>query len=95
MFLITSLSLLFLFFYSRIFALKAQDRAIRAEEHLRFYIISGKISDARITMSQLLALRFAPDEELIELSVKAAEEGLTSDQIKQEIKNWRVDRHRV
>ncbi|MEO8664803.1 MAG: DUF6526 family protein [Ignavibacteria bacterium] len=79
MFFIISVSMLLIFFYSRTFALKAQDRAIRAEENLRYFIISGKPMDIKITMSQLLALRFADDDELVELSEKAVEEGLSSD----------------
>jgi hypothetical protein len=45
------------------FALRAQDRAIRAEENLRHFILTGKPFDSRLRMSQIIALRFAPDDE--------------------------------
>ena len=84
-----------LLFRSRGFALKAQDRAIRAEEGLRYFIFTGKKLDPRITISQIIALRFASDEEFPTLVQKAADEGLTNDDIKKQIKNWRSDLHRV
>ena len=87
--------LLSMLFRSRGFALKAQDRAIRAEESLRHLILTGKPIDKRISLSQIIALRFASDEELVSLAQRAAEEGLSNKQIKQQIKNWRSDWHRV
>jgi hypothetical protein len=39
----------FFFAYVRIFALKAQDRAIRAEENLRHFALTGKLLPAQIT----------------------------------------------
>jgi hypothetical protein len=87
--------LLSMLFRSRGFALKAQDRAIRAEESLRYFILTGKPIDVRITISQIIALRFASDEELPSLALRAVKEGLSNKQIKQQIKNWRSDWHRV
>lgn len=87
--------LLTLLFRSRGFALKAQDRAIRAEEGLRHLVLTGKKLDDRLTLSQLIALRFAADEEFAALAKKAAEENLSNKQIKQAIKQWRSDWHRV
>jgi len=81
--------------YARAFPIKAQDRAIRAEESLRYFILSGKAIDKRITMSQIVALRFAPDEEFLPLVDKAASENLSPKAIKQEIKAWRADHHRA
>ena len=81
--------------YARQFPLKAQDRAIRAEESLRYYILTGKPVDSRLTMGQLIALRFAPDDELIPLAVRAANENLLPAEIKKAIKNWRADHHRL
>src|SRR5579883_1622620 len=37
-------------FLARIFPLKAQDRAIRAEENLRHYVLAGKLLDPRLTV---------------------------------------------
>ena len=50
--LIIAIVLLLLFWYSRKFAVKAQDRAIRAEEGLRHYILTGKPFDPRLTMDR-------------------------------------------
>src|SRR5215212_2050292 len=72
-------------FRSRGFALKAQDRAIRAEESLRYFLLTGKRIDQRLTIGQFTALRFASDEELPSLAQRAAEEGLSKDSIKKEI----------
>ena len=77
------------------YALKAQDRAIRAEENLRHFVLTGKLLDARIGIRQVIALRFAPDEEFVALARRAAEESLTPDAIKQAVKNWRADTYRV
>ncbi|MDQ6609051.1 MAG: DUF6526 family protein [Bacteroidota bacterium] len=82
-------------FRSRGFALKAQDRAIRAEENLRHFMLTGKSMDRRITLSQIIALRFASDEELPTLAQRAAQENLSNVEIKKQIKNWRSDNHRV
>ena len=87
--------LLSMLFRSRGFALKAQDRAIRAEESLRYFVLTGKPLDKRITLSQIIALRFATDEELPALAQLAAEERLSNKEIKRQIKAWRSDWHRV
>jgi hypothetical protein len=84
-----------LMWYARIFALKAQDRAIRAEESLRHYLLTGKPIDPRLRIGQVIALRFASDEELPELARRAAEEGMRADAIKQAVKTWRPDLHRA
>ncbi len=81
--------------FSRIFPLKAQDRAIRAEENLRHYVLTGKLLDSRVTTRQVVGLRFAADEEFVALAQKAAEENLSEDQIKKAVKNWRADNDRV
>ena len=87
--------LIIVLWYCRLFALKAQDRAIRAEENFRHYIATGKTLDSRLRMSQIIALRFAGDEEFINLAQKTIAENLTSKQIKQSIQNWRADYNRV
>jgi len=81
--------------YARIFALKAQDRAIRAEENLRHYVLTGKLLDPRLGAKQIVALRFASDGEFVELAKRAAEEGMEPDAIKRAIKDWRADHYRV
>ncbi|HZH94930.1 MAG TPA: DUF6526 family protein [Flavisolibacter sp.] len=87
--------LLTMLFRSRGFALKAQDRAIRAEESLRYFMLTGKAIDARLTVKQVIALRFASDAEVVHLAKIAVEQNLKPDAIKREIKSWRPDFHRV
>ena len=82
-------------FFARIFALKAQDRAIRAEENLRHFVLTGKLLDARLTVRQIVGLRFAPDAEFVELARRAAAENLSEDQIKRQVQNWKEDTYRV
>ena len=90
-----ALGMIGLFWYARVFALKAQDRAIRAEENFRHYILTGKTLDKQLRLGQIIALRFASDEEFPALAKKAVDERLSSKQIKQAIQSWRGDYHRV
>ena len=92
---VVTIVLFFLFFYARQFALKAQDRAIRAEENFRHYLLTGKPLDSKLTIRQIIGLRFVSDEEFPELARKAAEENLSEEDIKKAIKNWRADYYRV
>ncbi|HLK50778.1 MAG TPA: DUF6526 family protein [Bryobacteraceae bacterium] len=80
---------------TRSFPLKAQDRAIRAEENLRSYVLTGKLLDPRLTPKQIVALRFASDLEFAALAQAASEKAMTPDEIKRAIKNWRPDTYRV
>lgn len=79
----------------RQYTLKAQDRAIRAEEQLRHFILTGKPVDPRLTIKQIVALRFASDNEFPSLAARAADEGLSSEAIKKSITTWRSDDYRV
>lgn len=81
--------------YARWFALRAQDRAIRAEENLRYFAITGNLLDPKLRLSQIIALRFAPNSELLDLAHRAAEENMSPKEIKMAIQNWRGDYHRV
>jgi len=92
---VVSVCLLLLFVFARSFALKAQDRAIRAEENLRHFALTGKLLDARLTTRQIIGLRFAADGEFVTLAKRAAEENLSEDDIKRTIKNWKADNYRV
>lgn len=87
--------LILVYYFVRAFALKAQDRAIRAEENLRHYVLTGSLLDARLTTRQIVGLRFAADGEFQELAGKAAAEGLSEEAIKRSIKDWRGDHYRV
>lgn len=83
------------YWYTRWFALRAQDRAIRAEENFRHYLLTGKPMNSKLRMGQIIALRFASDEEMPALAKKAVEENLSSKQIKESIQNWKGDFNRA
>lgn len=93
-----ALILLGLLYYIRAFPLKVQDRLIRLEERLRLATLlpeelKGRINELR--PRQLVALRFASDEEIPELVRLVLDEGLKgSKEIKQKIKTWRPDHFR-
>jgi hypothetical protein len=82
-------------YYARSFALRAQDRAIRAEENFRHYILTGNQLPSGLRVSQVIALRFASDEEFPSLTAKALFENLSNKQIKESIKQWRADHYRA
>ena len=90
-----SFASLILGYFARALALKAQDRAIRAEENLRHFAMTGKLLDQKLSINQVIALRFASDEEFVELAKRAADENINPKAIKSSIKNWRADYHRV
>ncbi len=85
--------------FARLFPLRAQDRIIRLEERLRLEKRLPAALAARIpelTERQLIALRFASDEEL-EALVRDVLDGKfeSAKAIKQSIRNWRPDHFRV
>lgn len=88
---LVSFILLSLFVFVRQFPMRVQDRAIRAEENLRHFMLTGKQLDGQLTIGQIIALRYASDEEFVRLAKRAVEEALNNDEIKREIKNWRPD----
>lgn len=92
---LNALVLLVLAYYMRSFALKAQDRAIRAEEKLRYFILSGKSMSNELSTRQIIGLRFASDDEFIDLADKAQKEKLSEKEIKKSIKIWKADTYRV
>jgi Family of unknown function (DUF6526) len=93
--LVMTTALLILSFLARVFSLRAQDRAIRAEENLRHYVLTGKLLDPRLTVRQIIGLRFASDDEFPALAQRAAAEDMSSDAIKKAVRNWRADTYRV
>jgi hypothetical protein len=95
LFLLLVLTVISVSFHNRSFALKVQDRAIRAEESLRYYILTGKRLDQNITIYQLIALRFAEDDEFVKLVEETIKGNLTPHQIKKRIINWRPDYYRA
>jgi hypothetical protein len=82
----------------RSYPLKVQDRVIRLEERLRLQSLAPQQWHAQIWQlneDQLIALRFAADDEVVELAKHALEQNLTRKQIKERIKSWRPDDWRV
>ena len=90
-----ALLLLLTALFARTFALKAQYRAIRAEENFRHYLMTGKPMDDKLTMRQIIGLRFASDEEYLDLAKRAVAENLSEKEIKKSIKNWKPDYYRA
>lgn len=84
-----------LFYYVRQFPLKAQDRVIRAEENMRYFSLTGKLLPNELRKSQIIALRFAGDDEFVALVDKALTENLSPKDIKAQVKNWRADYYRM
>jgi hypothetical protein len=97
--LLLAVAFLLLFFYARRFALTAQDRIIRLEMRLRLaQVLPADLRNeiGRFTVDQLIALRFAGDDELPALARKVLDEKLTDrDAIKKLVKNWQADLLRV
>ncbi len=98
MFAATAVALVLIAFFARAFALKAQDRVIRLEMRMRLREVlpasqHGDIS--RLSMSQLVGLRFASDAELPNLVQATLKDDLSGRAIKKLITTWVPDDHRV
>jgi hypothetical protein len=94
-----ALAIVILSLTARSMALRAQNRVIRLEERLRLARILPPGDQAiidKLSTSQLIALRFASDDELADLARKAAAGEFSSPgEIKKSIRNWRPDHLRV
>ena len=98
-FFVLAVTTLLLSFAARLQALKAQDRIIRLEERFRYReLLQDDVAErtGSLRTSQMIALRFASDEELPVLVERVLSGELSSGkEIKQAIKNWRGDYLRV
>ena len=96
---VVSLALVVLTFLVRINPLRVQDRIIRLEERLRYQqLLPTELSRqcGSLTLGQMIALRFASDQELEGLVREVLAGRLTKpDEIKKSIKNCRGDTFRV
>jgi hypothetical protein len=82
----------------RTYPLKVQDRVIRLEERLRLQALAPQewhTQIYRLTEGQLIALRFAADDEVVSLAKEALEKNLNRKQIKERIRSWRADDWRI
>jgi len=82
----------------RMYPMKVQDRVIRLEERMRLQALAPSewhTQIYRLSEDQLIGLRFAADDEVVELAKQALEHNLTRKQIKERIKDWRPDLWRV
>lgn len=82
----------------RLYPLKVQDRVIRLEERLRLQALAPAEWHAqiyRLTEDQLIGLRFAGDDEVVDIAKQALEQNLNRKQIKERVRNWRADDWRV
>lgn len=80
------------------YALTLQNRIVLMELRYRYFVVTGQRLEPleeKLTEGQLFALRFAPDEELAELTQKAMNENLSPNKIKRSVKNWKADDRRV
>lgn len=80
------------------YALGLQNRTVRLELRLRYYVLTGRRLEqieGQLSFGQLAALRFASDEELPGLIERSLREQLKPDEIKKSIRNWLPDTMRV
>ncbi|RSK42817.1 DUF6526 family protein [Hymenobacter perfusus] len=80
------------------YALQLQDRLIRLEVRQRYFEITGQSLrplEAQLQLSQILALRFAGDDELPGLVQAAIREKLSSKDIQARIQHFQFDHLRV
>ena len=97
--LLVAIALFVFAFAARGMAARAQDRVIRLEERLRLASLMSPENFSKIgelTPAQLVALRFASDEEAPDLAQRTLTgEFKSPEEIKKAVKNWRADLHRV
>lgn len=97
-FLVLSIVAIIPVFKLRLYPMKVQDRIIRLEERLRLQALAPADwhpQIMRLTEDQLIGLRFASDEEVVDLAKQALAENLNRKQIKERIKTWRPDYWRI
>ena len=94
-----AVGLILLFFIARMMALTVQDRVIRLEETLRMRALLPADLQPRIagfTVKQMVALRFASDEELPDLARQVLDGGIHDQKtIKKMVRKWRADDQRA
>ena len=97
-FVVLSLAVFIPFIKLRSYPLRVQDRVIRLEERMRLQALAPTEWHSqiyRLSEDQLIGLRFAADDEVVELAKQALEQNLDRKQIKERIKSWRPDNWRI
>lgn len=80
------------------YSLGNQNRIARLELRFRYYTITHRHFEEvekQLSLRQVLALRFASNEELVNLTERAIKEKLSPDEIKRAVTNWQPDYMRV
>ncbi|UQB70239.1 DUF6526 family protein [Epilithonimonas zeae] len=80
------------------YALGLQDRLIINEFKFRYFALTGnrlENSTYHFSDAQIFALRFAEDEDLMEVMHQTAQNDWSSSKVKQNIKNWKADDKRI
>ena len=93
-----AIGLILMYWYLRAFAVTVQDRVIRLEERLRYERVLPADLRTRaegLSRGQIVALRFAHDDELPALVGRTLDGNLSSKAIKQQITKWRADHLRA
>ena len=75
----------------RVFALRLQNRIIRLEMQVRLARLGREQDLQRLTLPQIVALRFGSDAELPALIDRAIAESLAPDAIKRAVRDWQGD----
>lgn len=88
-----AIAFLLMFWYLRIFPLRAHDRLIRLEMRLRLEEVLPDDLKGRIDElgRRVIGLRFASDAELPGLVREVLEQGLSGEDAKRKIKDWQAD----
>ena len=92
------LSMFLVGWISRLYIVRLQDRIIMLEMKVRAAEILPAGQDAqlaKLTKQQIVALRFASDDELGSLLDRAARDNMRPNDIKAAVRNWRADHYRT
>ena len=96
--LVLTLAMFLVGWISRAYIIRLQDRIILLEMKVRAAEVLPAGQDAalaKLTKQQIVALRFASDEELSALLERAVRENMTPKDIKAAVKTWRADHYRT
>ena len=96
--LVLTLAMFLVGWISRLYIVRLQDRIILLEMKVRAAEVLPAGQDAalaKLTKQQIIALRFASDDELGALLDRAVRENMKPKEIKAAVKTWRPDHYRT